>query len=151
MRLPSALVLLALTAPLAAAQDPSADPNFGSAQLEEGFMPDPYSADLLAGGSVLPAVSGCSFGHVSEVPDLDLYYSTTGASDLYVYAVSGSDTTILVNLPDGSWACDDDSYGDGDPLVVIPAAEAGLYNIWVGTYDGEMADATLHLSEGDPR
>jgi hypothetical protein len=47
--------------------------------------------------------------------------------------------------------CDDDGYGDGDPIVVIPAAEAGLYNIWVGTYQDDMASANLYISEEDPR
>ena len=138
-------------APLAASQDPGLPPAYGDVRLDEGFLPDPHETDLTAGGTLEPAVEGCAFGYVAEAPDVDLYYSTSGASDLYIYAVSGDDTTLLVNLPDGSWVCDDDSYGDGDPLIVIPAAPDGLYDIWVGTYGEDLAETTLYLSEVDPR
>ncbi len=151
MRLSLLTFLLVGLAPLAAAQDPSLDPTFGDVSLEEGFLPDPYSTDLTAGGAIQPGVQGCDYGSVTDAPDVDLYYATSGESPLYIYAVSGEDTTILVNLPDGSWVCDDDSYGDGDPLVQIPAAADGLYDIWVGTYGDEPAPATLFISEIDPR
>lgn len=148
--LPAALALL-LAAPLTAAQDVSADPTYGDVFLDEGFTPDPHATGLLAGGSVEVDLPGCSYGTVSDAPDVDLYYTTSGGSDLYIYAVSGDDTTILVNTPDGAWTCDDDSYGDGDPIVVIRDAPAGLYDIWVGTYGDDLAEATLFISEVDPR
>ena len=111
--------------------------------------------DLWTDGHAIPgrpaSVSGCAYGNVADAPDVDLYYSTSGSSTLYISAISGEDTTLLINLPDGSWVCDDDSYGDGDPIVVIPGAESGLYDIWVGTYGSEPADATLYISEIDPR
>lgn len=142
-----------LTVLPARAQDPGAEPISGSVELEEGFLPDPHAVDLVAGGTVEPAVDGCAFGVVAEAPDYDLYYTTSGSTDLYIYAFSDEDTTLLVNLPDGSWACDDDGYDieTGDPLLVIPAAEAGLYDIWVGTYGEEPAEATLFISEVDPQ
>ena len=151
MRTSLALLALLLTAPLASAQDVSADPTYGDVSLDEGFMPDPHTTSLMAGGSVEVDLPGCSYGAVAEAPDVDLYYTTSGDSDLYIYAVSGEDTTILVNTPSGSWTCDDDSYGDGDPIVVIRSAEAGLYDIWVGTYGDDMAEAKLFISEVDPR
>ena len=146
----TAAVLFALAAP-ASAQNWEAEPTFGSVELEEGFLPDPHSIDLTAGGSTTPSVSGCDYGYIAEAPDYDLYYTAEGGSTLYIYAVSGSDTTILVNTPDQSWVCDDDSYDDGDPLVIIPNADGGLYDIWVGTYGEDAASATLYISEVDPR
>lgn len=151
MRLLPALTLLLIAAPTATAQDWTADPTYGDISLEEGFLPDPHSVSLTAGGSLTPDVAGCDFGFVAEAPDYDLYYTTSGSSDLFIYAVSGEDTTVLVNLPDGSWICDDDSYGDGDPIVAIYGAADGLYDIWVGTYGDDLADATLYISEVDPR
>ena len=144
-------LILALAAPAAHAQDWSLEPTYGSVSLEEGFLPDPHTVELTAGGSVGVNVGSCSYGYVANAPDVDLYYDTEGGSDLYIYAVSGSDTTILVNTPSGTWMCDDDSYGDGDPIVYIPSAEAGLYNVWVGTSGDEMASADLYISESDPR
>lgn len=151
MRLSLLAAVAALLALPAQAQDVSAAPTFGDVELDEGFTPDPHETNLVAGGSITPSVSGCAYGNVADAPDVDLYYSTSGSSTLYISAISGEDTTLLINLPDGSWVCDDDSYGDGDPIVVIPGAESGLYDIWVGTYGSEPADATLYISEIDPR
>ena len=145
------LAALALLAVPAQAQDVSADPTYGDVRLAEGFTPDPHVTELMAGGSTEVDLPGCTYGSVANAPDVDLYYTTSGGSDLYIYAVSGDDTTILVNTPNGTWVCDDDSYGDGDPIVVIRDAPAGLYDIWVGTYGDDMADATLYISEIDPR
>jgi hypothetical protein len=144
-------VLLTLGTSAAQAQDWTLDPTYGNVNLERGFLPDPHAVELTAGGSVDVNVGGCTYGHVANAPDVDFYYDTDGGADLYIYAVSGSDTTVLVNTPSGTWLCDDDGYGDGDPIVVISKAESGLYNIWVGTYGDEMASANLYISEVDPR
>jgi hypothetical protein len=146
----AALGLLAAV-PAVQAQNWEAEPTYGSVELSEGFLPDPYEVSLTAGGSLVPAIEGCDFGNIAEAPDFDLYYETSGGATLYIYAVSGADATILVNTPDETWVCDDDSYGEGDPLVVIPEALGGLYDIWVGTYDGEPTEAILYISEVDPR
>jgi hypothetical protein len=143
--------LVLFVATPAFAQDWQLDPTFGSVELEEGFLPDPHEVTLTAGGSTTPGVSGCDYGMIAEAPDFDLYYESTGSSTLYIYAISGSDTTILVNTPGQNWVCDDDSYGDGDPLVIIQNADGGLYDIWVGTYGEDTAEATLFISEVDPR
>ncbi len=131
--------------------DYSLDPTYGSETLAEGFLPDPYSVDVVAGGTIELDMGECTYGYVADAPDFDLYYETSGNSTLYIYAVSGEDTTLLVNSPDGNWICNDDGYGDGDPLIVIPAGAGGLYDIWVGTYNGDTAGTTLYISEIDPR
>ncbi len=68
-----------------------------------------------------------------------------------MYVIADEDTTLLINRPDRAWACDDDELGEENPLVIIPAAAGGLYNIWVGTYDTDNAPAVLYISEIDPR
>ena len=151
MRFLLPLALIALAATPALAQNPGAEPTYGDVRLDEGFPDDPHVVDVTAGGSEEVSERGCSYGYVADAPDVDLYYTTSGSSTLYIYAVSSEDTTLLVNLPDGSWACDDDSYGDGDPIVVVRGADAGLYDIWVGTYGDDMVEATLYISEIDPR
>ena len=47
--------------------------------------------------------------------------------------------------------CNDDSFGDSDPFIVIPNAPSGLYDIWVGTYGSDPFGATLFISELDPQ
>ena len=146
-----ALTVFAYTAPAAQAQNVSLDPTYGSVRLSEGFLPDPHEVSLTAGGSIDTNVGGCTYGYVADAPDVDFYYTTDGSSTLYIYGVSGEDTTLLINTPNGSWVCDDDSYGDGDPIVVIRNAPSGMYNIWVGTYSDDLTPANLYISEIDPR
>jgi hypothetical protein len=153
MRL-SLLALLALCfvlAPAGQAQDISADPTYGNVRLDGGFMPDPHVVELTAGGSVEVNVGNCSYGHVADAPDVDFYYNGNEQRTLYITATSGEDTMLLINTPDGSWICDDDSFGSLNPILVIRNAPSGLYNIWVGTYSDDLAPAVLRISEIDPR
>jgi len=131
--------------------NPGAQPTFGRVELTGGFRPDPHAVSLRAGGSIEVEISGCSYGHVAEAPDVDLFYTVSGGHDLYIYVDGSEDTTLLVNKPDGTWVCDDDGYGDSNPILVIPKAPGGLYDIWVGTYGDDLTDATLYISEVDPR
>lgn len=153
MRFALALAVLALlmtAAPAATSQDITAEPNFGSLSLDEGFTPDPQSISVTSGGSVEVGMGECTYGYVSNAPDIDLYYTTSGGSDLYFYVVGDGDTTLLINTPNGDWICNDDSYGDGDPIIVLHDAPGGLYNVWAGSYSNDFHDATLFVSEIDP-
>jgi hypothetical protein len=145
--------LAALAPAELAAQSLSMEPYYGRVTLRGGFLPDPHSVKLTAGGASAVEVSNsrCSYGNVSQRPDLNLTYEGDGSRTLYIYAVSSDDTMLLVNQPDASWRCDDDGFEGLNPIIVIPNARSGLYNIWVGTYGSEMSNATLHISEIDPR
>ena len=133
----------------AAKPDFTLNPNYGSVRLETGFTPDPWTKSILAGGSVptSAARSGCE-GKVSAAPDLRLDYQA-GTLDLTVMATASEDTTLLINGPDGQWYCDDDSGGGLNPKVLISDPQSGRYDIWVGTYDDDMVQSTLQISELD--
>ena len=92
--------------------DYSLPSNYGSVELEAGFAPDPHNVDVMAGGevSVFDAIGDNCRGFASTAPDYDLTYEA-GSLDLYISATSEGDATIVVNAPDGSWWCDDDSAG----------------------------------------
>ena len=148
----AALAVAALAAPAAGAQDVSLDPTYGNVRLSAGFLPDPRTVSLTAGGGISLSLGECSYGYVADAPDVDFYYDGGGRNNLYIYARSGTDTTLLVNVPAGDWICNDDGLGEGtNPLISIPRARNGLYNIWVGTYSNRNAPATLYISEIDPR
>jgi hypothetical protein len=144
------LGFLVATASTVAAQDVGASPNFGDLRLKEGFMPDPQTVSVTSGGGIEVDVGSCSYGYVSNAPDVDLYYTTTSGSSLYIYAEGEGDTVLLVNTPSGDWVCDDDSHDDLDPIIRFPNAEDGLYDIWVGSYSQDNHAATLYVSEIDP-
>ena len=134
----------------AQAQNAGLSANFGSVKLRAGFTPDPYTVDIYAGGSIdaysdtdLPAAC---VGKVSDAPDFSIDYSA-GSLPLAFRVVSKSDTTLIVNGPDGRWSCDDDSFGDSDPQVVFRRPQSGKYDVWVGVYTGSGAQAVLGITE----
>lgn len=154
MRITLVLTLLGLASfvvPTSQAQDYTEDPTYGSINLEEGFLPDPHAVSLTAGGSIEVNLGSCNYGFVADAPDVNFRYTTSGGSDLFIYVNSGDDTTLLINKPDGTWVCNDDGLGNSNPVVVVPGAASGLYNIWVGTYGDALSEATLSVSEIDPR
>ena len=111
----------------AAAQNYSLAPTFGSTNLAANFQPDPHRVSLTAGGNidVSTRVSGC-LGFVADAPQ---------------------DTTLVINAPDGSWYCDDDTRGL-DPVVQFPNPMSGQYDIWVGTWsNSSFPSAVLNISE----
>jgi hypothetical protein len=146
-------ILVATTAMLLAsgaamAQDPSAQPAYGSVSLNAGFAPDPHTVQITSGGAMSASnLPGNCRGWVANAPDFDLYY-TAGNFNLTIAAMSNSDTTLVVNGPNGQWYCDDDG-GDGlNPLLTFNSPQSGLYDIWIGSYSqGDNASATLSISE----
>ena len=129
---------------LAMAQTWQLAPRYGSYNLNAGFMPDPQTISVVAGGPIRTGLGGCS-AYVANNPDIRLHY-TAGSYPLNIYVRSGADTTLLVNLPNGQWACNDDSQGL-NPLVSIPRPASGQYDIFVGTFNPQNAPATIHISE----
>ena len=123
--------------------------NFGSVSLSGGFTPDPYRVDIISGGShrASEVRSGCA-GWVSAAPDFELSF-TAGSLPLILSANSSSDTTILVNDPNGNWHCNDDGGNAGlNPALTFNNPASGTYDIWIGSYrQGENAQASLSISE----
>src|SRR5690606_25963391 len=82
-------------------------------------------------------------------PDFDLYWGAGNSGlPLVISANSQTDTTLVVRTPSGQWLCEDDGGFNGmNPGMRIDNPQAGLYDIWVGTYGGGTAQATLRISE----
>lgn len=141
------LAFLGLAAP-AAAQNASLSANYGEISLSAGFTPDPYTVNIQAGGSVDGSrLPGSCTGYISEAPDFEVTYSA-GSLPLVFRTVSGADTTLIINGPDGQWYCDDDSFGDGDAQVRFNRPQSGTYDIWVGKFgSGGTAAARLLITE----
>lgn len=146
---PFAILALAAFAIPASAQDINGEPHFGSVSLTAGFADDPYVVTLRSGGSVDSSRlgNGCR-GFVSTRPDVRLNYSA-GSLPLIISVDSNSDTTLVINGPDGRWYCDDDSGERGlNPAVRFHSPRSGRYEIWVGTYgSASNQPARLHISE----
>ncbi len=136
-----------------AALDWSLDPNFGDVELEPGFLPDPYTVDIVSGGGVDVGAAGIGtdcVGYATQAPDFDLYLQDDSDElRIFFVAATGEDTALIINTPDGEWLCNDD-YDGTDPMVVIQNAAAGLYDIWVASYSSDvLAEGTLYITEMD--
>ncbi len=143
------LATMAVAAPASAQPSTSADPNFGTINLNAGFNNDPRVIRVVSGGAT-PASSvgsNCA-GYVSRAPDVRLNYRS-GSLPLIISADSSDDTTLIVNGPDGRWYCDDDGGVNGlNPSIRFNSPQSGRYEIWIGSYrQGQNSEARLHISE----
>ena len=138
------LSILAISV-VAVAQNHNANPRYGQVSLQAGFMPDPHVRNLTAGGSI--NTSHCPGpSYVANEPDYRLNW---GGGNLNIYAISSSDTTLVINKADGSWECNDDGGSGLNPLITI--SQAGRYDIYVGTYSSTPVPAVLKISEMTPQ
>lgn len=146
--LPAFLAFLVVAAPASAQNkpNPNLNPTFGAVTLASGFGNE-FAKDLVAGGQLSVNIGGVR-AHVAKAPDFRLNY-TKGDAPLVIRASSVGDTTLLVNLPDGTWVADDDSGGGLDPLLRFPNPQSGRYDIYVGTFQKDNIAATLRISEGE--
>lgn len=129
-----------------------ATPTYSTVNLTAGFMPDPWTQSLQAGGPdrVSSGLGYACTGYINEAaPDVDLNY-TAGSTSLYIRASAAADTTLVVLDPEGEWHCSDDVIGL-DPIVAFDDPLDGNYNIWVGIHgESSVAPAELRISEIDP-
>ena len=134
---------------LVAAPNFANDPLYGTVELAGGFMPDPHTVQVTAGGpdNVREMGIGATcVGYISaSQPDVRLNFQA-GSLPLTIKAASNADTTIVINAPDGSWHCNDDFEGL-NPGVRFQPALSGQYDIWVGTYSQGTAPAQVLITE----
>lgn len=116
--------------------------------LARGFGSHEISTQ--AGGPVdapsMPNSRGFCTGQIREEGPTARLQLGAGSGSLDIASCSGDDTTLVVRAPDGSWLCDDDSEGS-NPVVTVASAQAGTYDIFVGSYAGGTAPTQLKMSE----
>lgn len=85
---------------------------------------------------------GC-IGNIASDPDHVLNLSAA-IPNLRIFAQASEDITLVIQKPDGSYICNDDTEGL-NPLVTAPSFAAGEYKIWVGSYSTEDGGAAYKL------
>lgn len=133
----AALTLLAAlcAAPVVACPDWQGAPYFGQINLNAGFSPDPYVRNVTAGGTtnLVNCFDGWT-GFVTTRPDFDLYWDGSSAQ-LTIAVESNADAVLVVNAPDNLFYYSDD-YRGSNPAITFTNPQPGLYDIWIGSYDG---------------
>jgi hypothetical protein len=132
----------------AAGLDSDLDPTYGSYILEAGFTPDPASWSMTAGGPIDAGyLGGDCRGSTDTEPDLSLQWQGD-STFLRVYFVGEGDTALVINDPNTTWHCADDSYGTGHPSIDFSNALSGRYDIWVSSFSqGDFVGGTLFVTE----
>lgn len=108
----------------------------------------PQTVSRIAGGNVDLAncMSIPGLGHVMQAPDFTMNYTADRPMQrLEIRTNTACDSILLVNLPNGTWLYDDDSNGALDAKIIVPAPQAGVYDIWVGTRFGGFCQGTMTL------
>jgi len=136
----SLVLLAALLVTGAAAQSASTGSNteppaaFITINPSAGFPLDPFIISLQGGGpEAASTLSKECKGYVPKSPTVTVDYK--GKADLLkIFFYSDGDTVLVVGLPDGKFACSDDTH----PLLLDPTLELrkpaqGRYNVWVGS------------------
>lgn len=116
------------------------EPSNGVHMISPGFLPDPYIVTVRGGGeqNAMLLADGC-VGFINETPDVAFVYETP-ASGFRIFFISDQDSTLMIQNPDGSYLCNDDSV-DHDPAIEVMPGGAGTYLVWVGSFDGQTNPA----------
>lgn len=133
----------------ARAQNYNLAPSYGSITLNAGFLPDPRTRTVRAGGdNYFSGGGGCpGGGWFANAPDYRLYYRA-GGYPLTIYVNAPGDTMLLVNDPSAQWFCNDDANGTLNPMIRFNNPRSGQYDMWVGTYNrSRVHNSTIYISE----
>ncbi len=120
-------------------------------ELTGRSMYNTQSVNVRAGGD--QSITGCNIrfgsdrgrGYVTQAPDFSLKLSGMGGYKLSISVVSKCDSILLINTGSANWFYDDDDNGNLDAKIVLTRPSNGWMDIWVGTHDGSVCDATLYL------
>ena len=129
--------------------------------MQAGFALDPFLVSLNGGGELdASTLDPACVGYINDRPVMTADWE--GAVDfLRIFFYSDSDSTLVIQRPDGSYLCADDADENVlDAEVVADQPQRGKYNIWVGSYEPNQlipgllvitARPDLGLSAFDPR
>ncbi len=136
--------------PVLVAQPQPADvASYGALTLSTGFLPDPATSTGYAGGALnAQSLAPHCRGYIGATPSHILYASTYFSTLRILVNGGNEDLTLVVQRPDGSYACNDDA--EGRHPIVASTFAAGTYRIFVGTFRPNVSTPyTIGLSELD--
>lgn len=148
----SAIALAFAGTGIAQEVDSDLPPNYGSFSVDADDVSTAREFKMIAGGSVpadIAASDACG-GYVTSQPDFLIDWTPNADGFLRMYALSGSDTTLVVQSPSGDFYCDDDSFNGMNPRIDFQESEAGEYAVWVGVFYSEERPGAAFGVTSDP-
>ena len=131
--------------------------NYGRIQIGRNFD-DPQVVEAYSGASQDSIVDIASFdlgdgclGYSTAQPDYRIQWTGSGSFLRFFFAAqeANGDTVLVINQPDGSWICGDDSFNTLSPTVDVRPME-GQYDIWIASYNAdENVGGYLVITEDD--
>lgn len=116
--------------------------------LKAGFPLDPFIVSVNGGGEVDAAtLDETCVGFITEKPTFAVNWEgEVDAFDVFYY--SDFDPTLVLQLPDGSYRCNDDASDNLlDPALTVEAPADGQYKLWVGSYEeGQLIPGLLVIT-----
>lgn len=109
---------------------------FLTMNLRAGFPLDPFVVSLNGGGEIdASTLDPECVGFITEAPTFAVNWE--GEAEFFdIFYYSDFDPTLVLQLPDGSYLCNDDASDNVlDPELIIEAPAEGRYRLWVGSYD----------------
>ncbi|MBI1256321.1 MAG: hypothetical protein GC204_02515 [Chloroflexi bacterium] len=129
---------------------------YGAESLTAGFLPDPYSRVVIAGGAldVQKSVTdddNCA-GYTTNAPSFRVNWAGQSTRLRFLFAPldDNQDAALIVQGADGSWVCNRDFAGGYNrPQAEFINPVAGDYNIWVSseTAPAEQIIGVLYVTE----
>ncbi len=106
----------------------------------------PQNFDVIAGGDQSLAECGLdAVGYVITQPDFEFNIAgMDNYTSLMVSVEADCDAVLLINDAVNNILYNDDTNGT-DPAIEITDPADGIYDIWVGTFDGNACEAVLTL------
>ena len=112
----------------------------------------PRGFNVVAGGQY--NLASCGFraknwsgpmpGYMIKQPDFSITVNNLSGFQIEFRVVSDCDSTLLINTAARNWYFDDDDNGNADPKIRLTRpASNGIYDIWIGTFDGSQCNAQL--------
>jgi uncharacterized protein YraI len=129
--------------------NPSLPAVFGTTALTSGFVPDPFTVGITAGGPAGTSYlgAGCT-GFTTASPSYSVTYTSGAFPTLRFYFIGSGDTTMIINTPSGNYVCVDDSFGTLNPTIDFNTPSSGRYDVWIGTFSvGGSVGGTLYVTE----
>ncbi|MCA9904136.1 MAG: hypothetical protein KC547_09780 [Anaerolineae bacterium] len=96
--------------------------------------------------------AGC-VGYATAAPTTEVYWVRDNMREserLRLFYISRDNSSLIVRKPDGTWLCNDDSFGTNNPTIDIERPRSGNYFIWIASEtESQTLSGTLYATLED--